>query len=442
MLGGMDSRALDAVKWRLRRFVADLLEPVGRRERRVWGEVYVRGLLLDGERKSIEPMAVRVPGGNVQAMQQFIGQSPWGVAEVRARLARRMERELCPAVGWIIDDTGFPKQGRHSVGVARQYSGTLGKTGNCQVAVSLHLTTDDASVALDFELYLPESWTSDPERRRRAGIPEEIVFRTKWQIALGLIDRAIGTGLTPGVVTADAGYGIVTAFRQELAQRRLAYMLGVSETMAVWTERVTREAPAPYGGRGRPRRPRYTAPPPTSLLEIAQNLPVNAYRTITWRRGRKGRLSSRFAALRVQPAHGHTQHAAEQPMVWVLIDWPPGAAKPEHYWFSNLSESIGLRRLVRHAMLRWHCEQDYQQAKEELGLDHYEGRGWLGWHHHVTMVQIAQTFLTMERLRQEKKLFIDPPLDPESDADPLAAVERNLPNLPSQGRKGTVTDIT
>jgi SRSO17 transposase len=422
--------------------VADLLEPVGRRERRMWGETYVRGLLLDGERKSIEPMAARVPGGNVQAMQQFIGQSPWGVAEVRARLARRMEKELCPAAGWIVDDTGFPKQGRHSVGVARQYSGTLGKTGNCQVAVSLHLATDDASVPLDFELYLPESWVSDAERRRKAGIPKEIVFRTKWQIALALIDRAIDNGLTPGVVTADAGYGIATAFRDELAARRLAYMLGVIETMGAWTERVTREVQPPYGGRGRPRRPRYTAAPPTGLLEIARSLPPGAYRTITWRRGRKGPLRSRFAALRVQPAHGHIQQAPEQPMVWVLIDWPVGADKPEHYWFSNLPESTGLRRLVRHAMLRWHCEQDYQQAKEELGLDHYEGRGWLGWHHHVTMVQIAQTFLAMERLRQQKKLFIDPSGDPESDADHAAAVERNLPNLPPPPRKSSITNLT
>lgn len=433
-VGGMNSRGLDAARWRLKRFVADLVEPIGRRERRMWGEIYVRGLLLDGERKSIEPMAARVPGGNAQAMQQFIGQSPWGVAEVRARLARRMEKELCPAAGWIIDDTGFPKQGRHSVAVARQYSGTLGKTGNCQVAVSLHLATDDASVPLDFELYLPESWASDAQRRRKAGIPEEIVFRTKWQIALTLIDRAIDNCLTPGVVTADAGYGIVTAFRDELAQRRLTYMVGVIETMGAWTERVMRKAPPPYSGRGRPRKPRYTAPPPTSLLEIARGLPVEAYRNITWRRGRKGPLMSRFAALRVQPAHGHIQQAPEQPMVWVLIDWPVGADKPTRYWLSNLPASIGLRRLVRHAMLRWHCEQDYQQAKEELGLDHYEGRGWLGWHHHVTMVQIAQTFLTMERLRQQKKLFIDPSCDPESDADPLAAVGRNLSALSSQAR--------
>ena len=221
---------------RLEQFLADLLEPLGRRERRHWGSVYVRGLLLDGERKSIEPMAARLPEGNVQAMQQLIGQSPWAWAPVWQRLAQRMTAELAPDPVWVIDDTGFPKQGQHSVGVARQYSGTLGKTANCQVAVSLHQMGAEESTILDWRLYLPESWTQDAPRRAAAGIPAEVKFQTKWQLALAMIDEARQWGLRCGVVLADAGYGEVTEFRQGLEARHLPYALGIPSTLGVWTQ--------------------------------------------------------------------------------------------------------------------------------------------------------------------------------------------------------------
>ena len=372
----------------------------------------MRGLLLDGERKSIEPLALRTPGGEVQGLQQFVGQSPWAFRPIRERMAKRMERELCPAAAWVVDDTGFPKQGTHSVGVARQYSGTLGKTANCQVAVSLHLTTDEASFPLDFELYLPESWANDQKRRRAAGVPVEIAFRTKWQIALELIDRAMEQGLRTGVVTADAAYGTVADFRQALEERGLSYMVAVGPNTGVWLERIERVVPARRPGKGRPRVATYQAAPPIAVSQVARDLPPEAYRKISWRRGTKGHLSSRFAALRVQPSHGHRKKAPENEIVWLLIDWPEGQDAPKHCWLSNLPADMGLRRLVRQAQLRWHCEQDYQQTKEELGLDHYEGRGWLGWHHHVTLVQIAHAFLTLERLREKKNLFVEPPGDP------------------------------
>lgn len=218
----MTDAQIERCRKRLERFLVDLLEPVGRSERRQWGGVYVRGLLLDGERKSIEPLARRLPEGNVQAMQQFIGQSPWDWNPVWEKLGRRMTAELEPTPAWVIDDTGFPKQGTHSVGVERQYSGTLGKTGNCQVAVSVHHVGEQGSAPLGWRLYLPESWANDAARRKEAGIPEEVVFRKKWELALEIIDQIRAWGIADQVVLADAGYGDATEFREELERRELA----------------------------------------------------------------------------------------------------------------------------------------------------------------------------------------------------------------------------
>ena len=247
----MTESEIEKCRNRLEQFLADLLEPLGRRERRYWSSVYVRGLLLDGERKSIEPMAGRLPEGNVQAMQQLIGQSPWPWAPVWERLARRMSAELSPDPVWVIDDTGFPKQGHHSVGVARQYSGTLGKTANCQVAVSLHQAGAEESTILDWRLYLPESWVQDPQRRAEAGIPEAVKFRTKWQLALELIDEALVWGLRGGVVLADAAYGEVTEFRDGLEARQRPYVVGIPSSLGVWAQ-PPRMHKLQARGRGRP----------------------------------------------------------------------------------------------------------------------------------------------------------------------------------------------
>jgi SRSO17 transposase len=233
----MTEAQLARCRKRLEQFLVDLLEPIGRRERRHWGAVYVRGLLLEGERKSIEPMARRLPDGNEQAMQQLVGQSPWEWAPVWERLARRMLRELEPEAVWAIDDTGFPKQGRHSVGVARQYSGTLGKSANCQVAVSLHEVCTQGAAVLGWRLYLPEIWSADGQRRAGAGIPPEPVkFRRKWELAVELIDQARKWGLAARIVVADAGYGNVTAFREALEQRNLPYAVGVQSSTGVWPQ--------------------------------------------------------------------------------------------------------------------------------------------------------------------------------------------------------------
>ncbi len=394
---------------RLEQFLADPLEPLGRRERRHWGSVYVRGLMLDGERKSIEPMAARLPEGNVQAMQQLIGQSPWLWAPVWQRLAQRMTAELRPDPVWVIDDTGFPKQGHHSVGVARQYSGTLGKTANCQVAVSLHQTAGEESTILDWRLYLPESWTQDPERRAAAGIPAEVKFQTKWELALELIDEAQKWGLRCGVVLADAGYGEVTEYRQGLETRQLPYAVGIPSTLGVWTK-PPRIHKLKARGQGRPPSAYHYGPQrPGTVREVAQK--ARGWKQVRWREGSKGWLESRFHACRVQPSHGFHEGRPPHKEVWLLVEWPRGEKEPTKHFLCDLPEHYPLRRLVRIVKARWKIEQDYQQLKEELGLDHYEGRSWAGWHHHVTLVMLAHAFLTLERLRSKKNFWVDPATD-------------------------------
>jgi len=397
----MNSRQMEACADRLEEFLSKLLRHVGRSERRRHGALYVQGLLLDGERKSIEPLARRLPDGNVQALQQFVGQSPWAWEPVRRLLAQQMEEELLPTTAWIVDDTGFPKQGQESVGVARQYSGTLGKVGNCQVAVAVHLATEEESVPLDWALYLPQIWIEDGERCRKAGIPQDTPFRTKGELALELIDHLREWDLKAQPVLADAGYGNSAEFRQGLADRHLLYVVRVESSTAVWDRPTQRVQPRRRGRMGRPRRAYYRGEP-QAVSQLAITLPPDRWRTVTWRQGSRGPQQSRFAACRVQPAHGHVRDRPELPPVWLLIEWPRDVEAPSKYWFSNLPEGLSLRRLVQLAKLRWRVEQNYQQLKEELGLDHYEGRGWQGWHHHVTLVCMAYAFLLLERERNKK----------------------------------------
>jgi SRSO17 transposase len=418
----MNARQLAACAGRLQEFLTTMLAGVGRAERRHHGALYVQGLLLDGERKSIEPLAGRVPGANMQALQQFVGQSPWAWAPVRRLLAQRMEKELRPAAAWIIDDTGFPKQGRHSVGVARQYSGTLGKVGNCQVAVTVHLSTETESMPLEWALYLPQAWTEDIARCRQARVPAPMPFRTKPELALELIDQLLAWGLRRQPVLADAGYGNSSAFRAGLVRRGLQYMVGVESTTTAWAHPTSPKGP----------RPPDSGPPPMALRELAAALPRQAWRTLTWRQGSQGPQRSRFSACRVQPAHGHARYQPEGEEVWLLIEWPADALAPSKYWFSNLPAKVSWRRLVRLAKLRWRVEQNYQQLKEELGLDHYEGRGWHGWHHHVTLVCLAYAFLLLERRRLKKNSSADIAGDPPLSAAGADSHVRPLPGLPAE----------
>jgi SRSO17 transposase len=389
-------------------FLAEMLAPLGRKDRRNWGRVYLRGLLLDGERKSAGAMAARLPDGNEQSLQQFLSQSPWAWEPLWREMARRVERTFPQPVAWIVDDTGFPKKGEHSVGVARQYSGTLGKTANCQIAVSLHRTDARGSSPLGFRLYLPQAWTDDRGRCRAAGVPEEIGFQTNWQLALGLVDQALDWGLEkPPAVLADASYGDVTAFREALAERGLAYAVGVSKSLGVWPEPP--DGAVPNGtGRGRPTKcMRFGDQKPVSVKELAV-ANQKRFGNVTWREGRQGPLTSRFWAKRVESAHGWNHGKAPGKEVWLLVEWPADEPEPVKYYLCDLPKNTSLRRLVATARGRWRVEQDYQQMKEELGLDHFEGRGWTGWHHHVTMVMLAHLFLRLEQKRRSSKSALDP----------------------------------
>lgn len=417
----METREIERFRLKLEAFMGDVVLCMGRKERRQHAKEYIRGLLIDGERKSIEPMANRLPEGNVQALQQFVNQSPWSTEQVRASLARKMEGEFVPEAYWLIDEVSFPKQGKHSVGVARQYCGALGKTANCQVAVTLDLGTEESSTPLDWALYLPEQWINDAVRRGKAGIPEEVTFKSKPELALDLIDEVRSWGLSDRLVLADSAYGDGYGFRQGLRGRKLHYVVQVSGDMTAWIEDPhPAEPPMKRGGKV-PRKRLYAKelPPVRSLREIAKDLPSSSWKKITWREGTKGPLSSRFTRVAVWMANGLVQgKTMEVPREELLIEWPDASESPLKFWLSSLPpRRTSWRSLTRKAKGRFRIEQDYQEMKGEVGLDHFEGRSWQGWHHHVTLVAMAYAFLVMERMANKKNFWIDPagcpPLDPE-----------------------------
>ena len=401
----MQPAQLRAAEGRLTRFLGELTPLLGRVERQTHASEYVRGLLLDGERKSITPITERVPGSDVQALRQFVNQSPWEWVPLQEALTGLLLDRLLPEAVLILDETSFPKKGDASVGVARQYCGALGKTANCQVAVSLHLSTDTTCLPLTWGLYLPQAWIDDPTRRAAARVPDEVEYRTKNELALEALDRVRGWGVGPRVVLADAGYGTSHDFRAALTARGLPYCVQVAASVKGWTDAPG--TPPPYAGRGRPakRPPDDVIPPSSDLPTLAAALPKAAWRTVTWRQGTKGALRSRFAMTAFWPAHGVSSRGPlPTTSVQLLIEWPADEAAPIKYWLADVPhEALGLRRLVRLAKGRWRIEQDYRELKDELGLDHFEGRSWPGWHHHVTLASMAYAFLVFETLRARKK---------------------------------------
>lgn len=394
-----------------KRYMDDLCQALGHADRHGGFVDYSRGLMLPIERKSVEPLAAHTDPRRVSAQHQvlhhMVAKSDWSDQAVLRRVREWVSPALKLAKGgcyWIVDDTGFPKKGRHSVGVARQYCGQLGKQDNCQVAVSLSLASRRGSVPIDWRLYLPQEWAQDNARRAAAGVPEGIGFATKPQLALAQIHAAQVAGVAPGIVLADPAYGNDTTFRDALREMGLDYCLGVQSSTGVWT---ADSGPLPpkarkTKGRGRPaqrlrRDPRH---PPLSVKDVAHSLPTRVWRTVSWRAGTNQPLRSRFAALRVRAAHRDYLRSTPREAEWLLIEWPSGDAEPLKYWLATLPVDTSLTRLARTAKMRWRIERDYQELKQEFGLAHYEGRGWRGFHHHATLCIAAYGFLLAHRLRQ------------------------------------------
>ncbi len=402
-MAGLTAAELARIRGRLEAFADDLFASLPRADQRARGQCYLRGLMLEGRRKSIEPMAARLGEVHYQALHHFVAVSPWDWRPVRRRLAERLCAALEPTA-WVVDDTGFPKDGSCSVGVQRQYSGTLGKRANCQLGVSVNAVTEQASCPLDWRLFVPERWDEDVMAARRAAcqLPEGVRHRPKWQLVLDMVDELAGWDLVPPVLLADAGYGEVGEFRAGLDARQLRYVVEVRADTSAYPEQVHPTA-APYAGKGRRPRPRYRDKP-SSLKQLAMAATEQACVELIWRRGSKGLQRGRFLALRVRPAGVTPRRLAraadrELPVCWLLVEWPVGKPQPTKYWLSNLPETTPIVELVRLARSRWRVEQDYRELKGALGLDHFEGRGWVGWHHHVTLVSVAHGFLTLERLR-------------------------------------------
>jgi len=399
----MATHTSDARERRFREYLDRLARALGHEDRREPLRAYLTGLCLPGDRKSIEPMAARIDPRHVrarhQSMHHLVANAPWGDAVV-VRVARdlvlaEMERHG-PVAAWLVDDTAVPKKGHHSVGVAHQYCGALGKQANCQVAVTLTLANEAVSVPAAYQLYLPESWARDRTRRRTVGVPRTVAFRPKWQIALAQI-LALHTEDVPlAPVVADAAYGVILEFRAALTARQIPYILGVPDDTLVWPPGYT----PPPARRGRPpkRRRGPRRQPPVRLATLVGRLPPSAWSTVIWREGTRGSMRSRFVALRVRPAPARARPQL-RPVEWLLSEWPPDEPAPTKYYLSTLPASMSLADLVRLAHLRWRIERDYQELKDEFGLDHFEGRGWRGFHHHGSLCIAAYAFLAAERAR-------------------------------------------
>jgi SRSO17 transposase len=400
-------------------YVGQVFASLGRKDQRAKGRLYLQGLMLEGRRKSMQPMAGRLDVDH-QQLQQFVTSSPWKVEPVRRRLAALAEEVIAPEA-WVIDDTGFKKDGAASACVARQYSGTLGKIGNCQVAATVHMVTDQASAPVNWRLFVPEAWDetyadtnehaeSVAARRVKARIPDYVRHRPKWKLALEMIDELSHWGRKCPVAVADAGYGDNALFRLELTRRSIPWVMAVKASTSAYPANSVPELAERSSPRGRPSVPRYRQDP-ASLAELAVAAGRGQLRQVTWRHGTKNTgtnktaaMKSRFLALRVRPASRHITPGEDGslPEAWLIAEWPPGAKEPTDYWLSDLPADTPTRTLVRLAKIRWRIEHDYRELKTGLGLSHFEGRSFPGFHHHVTLVSAAHLFITRKRLATPK----------------------------------------
>lgn len=395
----------DRFRWEqeFEQWLAPFLAVLGHTARRRWAHVYLRGLFSTSERKSVQPMAEKLAPDDYEQLHHFVSTSTWDPAPLEAILAEKAQAMLGGADAFlIIDDTPLHKQGRHSVGVARQYSGAAGKTTNCQVLVSLTLASREVPLPLAMRLFLPEAWSSDPAQCARAGVPSErLGHRTKGEIAIEELDRLLGRGVHFGCVLADSGYGSSSDFRRALTDRRLRWAVGISRTQKVYAPTVVVTPPEHLGRRGRPRKHPSVSEAPQSVEDRIAALPEAAWQRVPWRTGTKGALEADFAALRVRVADGPNdargQHLPGNE-AWLVAERRRGGE--QKYYLTNHPPETSLKELAALIKARWSCEQAHQQLKEELGLDHYEGRSWGGLHHHVLLAMIAFAFLQHLRLQE------------------------------------------
>jgi SRSO17 transposase len=404
----VDADAPTAVKERLEAFAGEVLAAaMNRPVQLVNGGLYLRGLLEQGARKSLEPIVGRLGGdADYQSMQQFLADSPWDPAMVVRAVAERVAPEL-DVEAWVLDDTGFPKDGKDSPGVKRQYSGTLGKTGNCQIGVSVHAVGKRGTVPLGWALYLPEDWCADDKRRLKAKIPARVEFKTKSELGVELVEHAAGWEIPKAPVLGDHAYGENTWLRDRLDQAQSEYVLSVGPTTKVFVQGTVFVVPSKKAKAGRaPIQPQPDRKP-EPIGELIGRLRADSVQTVAFRDGPAGEpVSSQFIVARVHAAHHWRQdqrkwrEGAQVPPreEWLIAEWPEGHDEPTDYWISNLPAETAPERLARLARMRWKMELDYKQLKGELGLDNYEGRSWLGWHHHTALVTAAHGFLTLERL--------------------------------------------
>ncbi|MGH8679400.1 MAG: IS701 family transposase [Burkholderiales bacterium] len=396
---------------RFEQYMEHLAAGLGHADRHAGLKGYCTGLMLPLARKSVEPMAASVDplhaSARHQSLHHFVAKADWSDEEMLRRVSQWVVARMDSSARafWIVDDTGFAKKGEHSVGVARQYCGQLGKQDNCQVAVSVSLATETASLPVAYRLYLPKQWAGDRARRRKAGVPPQVRFVTKGQIALAQLEGLLAAGAPRHCVLADAAYGTEAGFRLRLSELGLPYVVGIVSSVSVWPPGIEPLPPKPQRGRGRPRlAPRRSARRQRlSVKALAQSLPPDAFQRLSWREGSNEQLSGRFAAVRVRHAGGNTGRARLWPSQWLLIEWPEAEPEPTKYWLSTLPEDTPTNDLVAAAHTRWRIERDYQELKQELGLGHYEGRSWRGFHHHASLSIAAYGFLVAEQLTAGKR---------------------------------------
>jgi SRSO17 transposase len=430
----MKERELKKLRGELASYLDEMVEGMGRRERREALSLYLTGLLLDGERKSVQPMATRLAESPKEAeamrqrMQQAVVVADWAESELYRRLALKVDTELPGIDALVVDDTGQKKSGKESVGVARQYSGTWGRTDNGQVAVSLHLAGEKGSAMIGHRLYLPKEWTEDRVRCEAAGVPAGVKFAEKWKLALQLIDEAREAAVREHVVLGDGGFGDIPEFRDGLEERELPYLLRVGSNHLVWPPGAEPRVPE-YSGMGRPATRAVDAHghEPVQIGGLAKTL---QYKRVSWREGSRGRQRSGFAAVRVHMAEGHTQGRPPSKECWLLCEWPKEEKEPTKFYVSTLPSNTSLKTLVTFAKRRWRVERDYQELKGEIGLDHFEGRTWRGFHHHAALCALAHGFLSLRRaLFPPQPREVDRPRGTARTPADSSRTHRHLPAL-------------